>query len=211
MIPDAGLTYRLAHAPGRIGSLIGLTGQPVGASDVLAAGLADGMIEAAGIADLRTALANPFAGPVGQVIRARLARPDPGELLEHRALIERAFAATTVRALVATLERDASPFAARVVESLSKRSPLALEVLNRAIACARTARTLDEAMPLEYRLVCRMSEGSDAAEGVRALLDGGARQPSWRPQALADVDPALVEELFTPMLPGEELVLRPQA
>ena len=67
--------------------------------------------------------------------------------------------------------------------------------------------SLSRALEIEYRLTVRLFEHGEFPEGVRALLIDKDRKPAWKPPHLADVTPAMVEALFAPLPPGEDLVL----
>jgi enoyl-CoA hydratase len=92
-----------------------------------------------------------------------------------------------------------------VLADLAKRSPTALKVTFRHIREAR-ARDLRQTLMLDYRLACRLVEGHDFREGVRAAVIDKDRRPRWRPDRLEDVTEAMVERQFAPM-PGAELIL----
>jgi enoyl-CoA hydratase len=85
-----------------------------------------------------------------------------------------------------------------VVADLEKRAPLSLKVTHRHI---RDARALDlrQTLIVDYRLACRFLDGSDFYEGVRAALVDKDGSPKWRPAALEDVTPAIIEDYFAPM------------
>ncbi len=206
-MPDAGLTFRLARAPGGSGLLVALTGWPLSAADAMHVGLADGIVDVARMDELAARLANPFAGPLEQVLSAFVALPEPGELSRQRALVDRAFGQASLPGILAELDRLEGALARQLLAALRKRSPLALAVTHAAIRRARSARTLEDAMNLEYMPVCRLAEAPDAAEGVRALLIDRDDLPRWSPASLAEVDASTVESIFAPMLPGEAMRL----
>jgi enoyl-CoA hydratase/carnithine racemase len=56
--PDVGGSWLLAHAPGRLGEYLALTGEAMDAADALAAGFADALVPSERIGDLRAALAD---------------------------------------------------------------------------------------------------------------------------------------------------------
>jgi enoyl-CoA hydratase len=65
---------------------------------------------------------------------------------------------------------------------------------------------LRQTLQVDYRLACRFLDGHDFYEGVRAALIDKDGAPSWQPDRLDDVTPAMVEDYFASM--GEsEMVL----
>jgi enoyl-CoA hydratase len=62
-------------------------------------------------------------------------------------------------------------------------------------------------MRLEYRLALRISALPDFQEGVRALLIDKDNAPKWNPATLEGVSDALLDQIFAPLPPGQELRL----
>jgi enoyl-CoA hydratase len=208
-MPDAGLTRHLARAPGGAGMLVGLTGWPLEAADALHLGLVDRIVPAERMDELVTRLANPFAGPIAPILEACKVIQAPGALMRQLGLVDRVFARPGLSAMLAELGRIDDPLARHLLGSLAKRSPLAIAVTHEAIRRARTVRTVEEAINLEYAPVCRLAEAADAAEGIRALLIDRDDRPVWSPANLAGIDAIAVEAMFAPMLPGEAMRLEP--
>ena len=72
------------------------------------------------------------------------------------------------------------------------------------------ARSFDECMRMEYRMVHGIVAGHDFYEGVRAALIDRDQSPRWQPDRLADVSEAAVARHFEP-LDGAELQLATRA
>ncbi len=107
-VPDVGGTRLLAHAPGRLGEYLGLTGQSMNASDAVYAGFADHVVPSDHLAALDDALetrADP-AGPAGSCCCFD-ETPEPSRLEADRLWIDDAFAADTVGEVIERLLRAA--------------------------------------------------------------------------------------------------------
>lgn len=206
LFPDVGGTYVLPRMPGEIGMYLGLTGERLQAADLLYAGYATQHVPRARL----KALADALAGTDGRAsVEAALAGvatdPGPPPLAEHRATIDRVFAADSVEEILARLERDGGDFARRALAGLRACSPTSLKLTQRQI---RAGAGLDfaQAMGLEYRLVRACLAGHDFYEGVRGQLIDKDRAPKWCPARLADVTDEMVAAYFAPRA-GAELAL----
>ncbi len=203
--PDVGATYALPRLPGRAGAYLALTGERILQGDVLALGLAT---HAAAAADFPTITAALMAGEPVDAVLARHhpeAPPAPGPVAAARAEIDACFGADGVPGVLARLDAGAaagSAFCARTAATIRTRSPTSL-----AIAYEQMRRggalSFPEAMLAEYRILCRILEGREFYEGVRAVLIDRDNRPAWSPADLEAVDPAAVARAFEP-LPGPE-------
>ena len=101
--------------------------------------------------------------------------------------------------------QSGSKDAADILKVIATRSPTSLAVTFRQINEARLLK-LDDVMRMEYRIACRMLEGHDFYEGVRAVLIDKDGAPVWQPSDLDLVTADQVNAYFAPL--GEkELVL----
>jgi enoyl-CoA hydratase len=205
--PDVGIAHILAKLPHAIGMYLGLTGHAIGRADALALGLVTHCLEVAQFDDAEAALAETQA--IDQVLDSRHVDPGPGVLESKAALIAHCFDASAVQTIVDRLGEKAdsgSEFAAIARADLIKRSPLALKVTHRHL---RRAAALDLRLTLEadYRLACRMIVRNDFDEGVRAALIDKDHSPRWHPATLADVTSDMLDDVFAPLLGGENLNL----
>jgi enoyl-CoA hydratase/carnithine racemase len=211
LFPDVGGSYFLSRAPGGLGRYLGVTGATIGAADALHAGLADHYVPAdalellyailestpgAELVEAIAAFAEPFRGDVGA-----------GKLEAERGAIDRHFGAGSVRAIVASLEADTSPFARETVRTMASRSPLmmsvTLELIERGVA-------LDMAgcLRMERALVRRVFEHGEVIEGMRALVIDKDGAPRWNPPSLEEVTGEMVRRLFEPVWPDYAHPLR---
>lgn len=204
--PDVGGTWLLAHAPGRLGEYLALTGATMGAADAVYAGFADHVVPTDRLASLVDALrtrADP-ASPTELVLLFD-ETPEPAPLARARAWIDDAFAAESVPAILDRLRARDEPEAAAAAQTLGELAPTALAVTLDAVRRARTLPGLRAALAQEYGLVMWFAATQpDLVEGIRAQLIDKDRSPAWQPADLAGVDPAVVAGAFA-HAPGEAL------
>ncbi|GAQ51195.1 enoyl-CoA hydratase/isomerase family protein [Streptomyces acidiscabies] len=197
-VPDVGGTYLLSHAPGELGTHLGLTGSQIGAADALLCGLADHYVPSS---ELPALLADLAALPVTEALARHEQRPPLAELPGDRHWIDACYAADTVEEIVDRLSAYDDPRAKGAAETLLTRSPTTLKVTLRALRAARRL-TLEQALDQEYRVSCHALTTHDLVEGVRAQIIDKDRNPRWSPATLPDVSEADVAGYFTPL--GEE-------
>ena len=189
--PDVGVTWILGHhAPGEVGTYIGLTGASLGAGDAIYAGFADSCMPAARLGALIAALAALPAGcdadAVTGVIQG-LSNPAPAATLaENRSLIDATFSATTVEGVIAALAAEGGTFAQGLLTALALKSPTGLKVALTLLRAARKAGSLRDCLALEYAAARIVVDGPDFREGVRAAVIDKDRNPKWVPATLAE-------------------------
>lgn len=189
--PDVGGSLLLARAPGRIGEYLAMTGESVDAADAIYAGLADHLVPADRLDDLREALvsrADPQTATELVLLFDETA--GPSALQAARPWIDDAFAADTVDDVVRRLRARPEPEAAAAADTLDALPPTALAV---ALAAVRSARGIDDlrsVLEQEYALVMWFAHTQpDLVEGIRARLVDKDGAPRWTPAARADLDP----------------------
>jgi enoyl-CoA hydratase len=201
-VADIGSSHFLPRCPGGMGLYLALTGARIGQGDACAAGLATHAVAAA---DWDSLLARLAAGEdAARAIAAFAHKPEPPALAPQRALVDVAFAAPSVEAVLERLDRDGSGFAAETARTLRARAPLALKYTFREM---RLGAHLDLAgcLRMEFRMAARALHSPDFQEGVRAALVDKDGRPRWSPASLAAVTPQMVEAYFAPL--DEELQL----
>ncbi|MEL5990899.1 enoyl-CoA hydratase/isomerase family protein [Microbacterium phosphatis] len=205
--PDAGGSWLLGRAPGRLGEFLALTSWVMGPADAVYAGFADHVVPAANLPSLREALttrADP--GTPTELVLLFDETPEPGPIERARPWIDEVFAGDTVAEIQARLralidsdevfEGDLTPAAA--LAALEERSPTALTITLAAVQSARWLKGLREALTQEFALVSWfMKTQPDMVEGIRAQLVDKDRSPRWTPATLDDVDPEIVGDAFT--------------
>jgi hypothetical protein len=70
---------------------------------------------------------------------------------------------------------------------------------------------LEECLRMEYRIANHLAHNpdSDFYEGVDAALIRKDGKPQWSPRSLKEVSPQVIERLFGPLPPNEELQFAP--
>jgi enoyl-CoA hydratase/carnithine racemase len=211
LFPDVGGSHFLSHAPGRLGNYLGLTGLTVGAADALYVGLADVFVPAAQLPALQELIAATPGAQLPAAIRAFAApfasQAGASELQARRALVDRHFGASSVQAVMASLEGDDHPFAQKALAAMRQRSPLMMCVTREMLV---RGATMDVAgcLRMERSLVRRNFEHGEVLEGVRALVIDKDNAPAWNPPAIAAVTPEMVARFFEPVWPAHAHPLR---
>jgi enoyl-CoA hydratase len=200
--PDVGGTWLLAHAPGRLGEYLGLTGATMDAADAIYAGFADHFVPSENLDGLRDALetrADP-SSPTELVLLFD-ETPAPSPLIGARAWIDDAFAGDTVADIISRLrdlgagatgdlDDEARRAAQETAELLTQLSPTGLTVTLASVRRARELAGLRETLDQEYGLVMWfVTTQPDLPEGIRAQVIDKDRSPRWQPASLADVPP----------------------
>ncbi|MGU3644661.1 enoyl-CoA hydratase/isomerase family protein [Microbacterium sp. C23T] len=193
--PDVGGTWLLAHAPGRLGEYLGLTGAVMDASDAIYAGFADHYVPHENLDAVRDALetrADP-SSPTELVLLFD-ETPAPSKLISAREWIDDAFAADTVAGIVERLRARPEPAASATADLLGELSPTGLAVTLAAIRRARELPGLRHALDQEYGLVMWFATTQpDLSEGIRAQVIDKDRTPKWQPATLADLPDDVAE------------------
>ena len=186
LTPDVGGSWLLAHAPGRLGEYLGLTGGVMDAADAIYAGFADHFVPSERLDALRVALA---AGGDATAVVTSFAEPVPvAGLVKARRWIDDAFQSATVPEIIERLRMRREPEALAAADTLEELSPTSLAVTLAAIRTARELPNLRAALAQEYGLVMWfVNTQPDLVEGIRAQLVDKDRTPLWSPSTLADV------------------------
>jgi enoyl-CoA hydratase len=196
--PDVGATYPLARLPGAIGAYLAVTGERIGPADTLALRLATHRVATKDQSAVLDALCSSAA--VEDVLESFAAAPEPAPLAAHRDVIDGAFAAPTVAAILARLDEmsDTSEFARATAALMRKKSPTSMAI---ALEQIRRAQTLSfrQVMAMDFRIVCRIGEGHDFYEGVRAVIIDKDHAPRWQPAKVEDLNPAAIGAYFAPL------------
>ncbi|MCR6032795.1 enoyl-CoA hydratase/isomerase family protein [Nocardioides sp. zg-579] len=199
-VPDVGGTWLLSHAPGELGTHLGLTAGSVGPGDAIALGLADHFVPSERLEELARRLAEEDP----DAVLADLAETPPeASLPAQRSWIDECYAGDDAAAILARLREHPSPEAQQAARTLAKRSPFAVTTTLRALREAAGLADLGAALAMELRLTVRFLDVPDFVEGVRAQVIDKDRNPQWQPASLDEVDPAAVAALFEPLPTGE--------
>jgi enoyl-CoA hydratase len=203
--PDVGGTWLLAHAPGRIGEYLALTGASMDAADAVHAGFADHFVPSANLDGLRDALETRADPSTPTELVLLFDETDgPSALAAARPWIDDAFSAETVSEIVDRLRARPEPEALAAAETLGELSPTALTITLEAVRRARALPDLRAALAQEYGLVLWFATTQpDLVEGIRAQLVDKDRSPRWRPATLAELAPDAAASAFAfrPVVP----------
>jgi len=204
LFPDVGGSHFLSHAPGQLGNYLGLTGLTVGAADALYVGLADVYIPGEQIEALMALIDATPGADVPAAIRAFAAgfagQAGASELQAQRASIDTHFGAGSVVAIMASLERDESPFAQKAFKAMRQRSPLLMCVTHELLQRGAALQVAD-CLRMERSLVRHNFEHGEVLEGIRALVIDKDNLPQWNPPTLDEVTPDMVARFFEPVWP----------
>ena len=200
--PDVGATWLLSHAPGELGTYMGLTGEPIGPADAIAAGFADVFVPSADLVSLAERLTAMPAGADAQAVTnliANLAAEAPeGQFAANRALIDRCFAFDTVEQILAALDAEESDFAAKAKATMLTKSPTSLKVTLALLRAGRTSPDLETCLAREFSATAQTLKTPDFYEGIRAAIIDKDRNPQWSPATLDAVGTDIVEAFFAP-------------
>ncbi|MDT3344908.1 enoyl-CoA hydratase/isomerase family protein [Microbacterium aquilitoris] len=203
--PDVGGSWLLAHAPGRIGEYLALTGRTMDAADAIYAGFADHLVPADRLDDVRHALVTRADPDTPTEITMLFDEtPEPSRLASARGWIDDAFAAETVADVIVRLRARPEADARATADELETQAPTALIVTLAAVRSARGVPGLRAALAQEYALVEWFGRTQpDLVEGIRAQLVDKDRSPRWRPATLAEVPAGTAAQAlsFAPTVP----------
>ncbi len=194
--PDVGGSYFLPRCPGEIGMYLGLTGARLGIGDATYAKIATHWVPSEEWPLLLEALVGG-EDPDGVILEMGR-EPESALLSDYREDIDRIFAASSVEDILAGLDREDSEWAQETAKTMRLRSPTSLKLVYSEV---RAGRTLDfnECMRMEFRMACRILEGHDFYEGVRAVIVDKDNAPRWQPPTLADVSDDAIAGYFAPL------------
>ncbi len=204
LVPDVGGSRLLAHAPGELGTHLGLTSASMGPGDALLCGFADHFVPSERVPELLDALAR--GSDPAATVAAHAEPAPPAELTGQRDWIDACYAADTVEEIVERLLNSGVPEAKESAELVLGNSPTAVKVTLAALRRARALTTLEAVLDQEYRISCAALDGCDLIEGIRAQVIDKDRSPQWSPRTLSDVTEADVARFFAPR-EGNELGL----
>jgi enoyl-CoA hydratase len=192
-LPDVGATWLLSHAPGELGTYLGLTGELIGAADTMAAGLADHYVETTQLDALYEALSQMALSASASEITAAITRfsstPPAARLSIYHDVIDRTFSADCIEDVASALEADGSDFALNTWKLLLTKSPTSLVVTLRLLRLARVAASLEECLERELAGSLQMLAGRELFEGIRAAVIDKDRKPKWDPPTIEAVGP----------------------
>lgn len=210
LFPDVGGGWYLSRLPGRVGQFMALTGARLDGAECKYLGLATHYVEQASLPDLVDRLAKAPSRAAGGVGAFAATPPEP-RIEKNLPAIAKLFASDQLEEVVAALEADEGDWAQTELATLKSKSPLSCKVSLRLLAEGADRVSFEEEMRAEYALASHVVQTHDFIEGVRALLIDKDNAPRWLPAVPEAVLDDTLDQLFTPLAPGEEWTPFPQA
>ncbi|GAB3710374.1 enoyl-CoA hydratase/isomerase family protein [Nocardiopsis oceani] len=199
--PDVG-GARLLRRAGAFGTHMALTSGHVTGADAVALGFADHFVPSNALDGLARALEVTDAP---EAIAASATDPPGAPLEEHRQWIESCYGRGTAEEIIAALQADGDPAAAKAASQIQAKSPTSVKVTLELLRRTRETDTVQQVLERDYRLAYHLLRGHDMPEGIRAQLVDKDRNPQWDPATLEGVSDADVTALFAPLSDGLEL------
>jgi enoyl-CoA hydratase len=200
--PDVGATYFLPRLRGRAGTWLALTGTRLGLADALALGILTHHVPLESFDHVIAMLTDGES--IDTVLQREATAVGSGEVLDHLAAVDRAFASARVEDILAALDAETqdSAFAKQAAAAIRSKSPTSLKIAREQMTRGAVA-DFAECMRIEFRLASRILDNADYYEGVRAVVIDKDNAPHWQPPRLEDVDDARIDALFAPLGEGE--------
>jgi len=196
LIPDVGGSYFLPRLKGEAGMYLGLTGQRMRGADCLFVGVGTHYVPEGRLEDLVAALgAVQNAFEVDDALGKSAEGAADAPYTEIETQVDRFFAEGSVSAILASLYKDGSEWAAKMAATIETKSPTSLLVSYEQLRRGG-ALTFREGMAQELRCVMKIRDGHDFFEGVRAVIIDKDNAPKWDPARLEDVSSSEVEAHF---------------
>ncbi|EPE2651238.1 enoyl-CoA hydratase/isomerase family protein [Vibrio fluvialis] len=207
LYPDVGGTWFLNRLPKGVGLFLGLTGASINATDAIDIRMADYLLlHEHHSAMLERLQAQRWEGNgftvVGNVLSELALMVDDAEpesqLLPYLANIQSACRADTIADICDNILgiRGDDKWIASARNNLAAGSPISAHITYRQLTeCSQL--TLAECFRLELTLSVRSALLGEFQEGVRARLIDKDGAPTWRYGSVAEVDTAVIDELFT--------------
>ena len=196
--PDIGGVYYLAKAPGEIGAYLALTGDRIGAADIMHCKLATHYIPHHVQPNFFSAL-EAFEGAdaaLGLLLDQFSVQQDQTSvLLEKQELIDRCFAFDTVEDIVEALKAEDDPWCQDKLDMLLSRSPTSIKVALKHFRMAQHD-DFDAVIARDFVLAQNFLKANDFYEGVRAVLIDRDNKPAWQPASLTSVSEKDVSAYF---------------
>lgn len=196
--PDVGASYFLNKAPGAVGMYLALTGNSLGTSDSLYAGLATHFIPQARHSQVIESLFEIDASQqrnIDKVLEKYTDKFSDSFLQAHQVKIDALFDHSRLKKIFQALENDPSSFAQETLKILKMRSPTSLQITFELLK-RNKGKSLADAIETEFQLSQVFIKNHDFFEGIRALLIDKDQKPDWSPATIEDVDFSIVEEYF---------------
>jgi len=212
LFPDVGGSHFLPRLGGGLGMFLALTGHRLRGADLVRAGVATHLVPQDRIEELERALlalpANTARPHVEGVLQAFSQPVTEFSLAPHLKEIKRCFTQPTLQEILDCLEKSEDEFCRKQWELISRMCPTSVVITHEQLRRGKEL-PLHECLNMEYRMVKRVMQRGDFAEGVRARLVDKDNSPRWDPASLAEVDALYtLAKHFAPLPDEEELGLK---
>jgi enoyl-CoA hydratase/carnithine racemase len=189
LFPDVGGSFFLPRCPGRTGLYMALTGARLKTPDCLTAGIATHFVPKAKREELLARLCDGASFD-------DLHEDVPGAFLDaHRKSIDAIFSGDTIEVVMAALDADHTDWSRDTAKIIRSKSPTSTKLTFRQLR-EGAAKSFDDCMRMEYRMVRGIVAGHDFYEGVRATIIDKDGAPKWQPASLAQVSDADIDAYF---------------
>jgi enoyl-CoA hydratase len=185
LIPDVGGTHALPRFPGELGTWAVLTGARIRGADTVHLGYTTHHVPSTEITALKDRLAHSHE-TVDHILKTFDTDAPEDNITPLRDGIDYHFAHDSMDAILESLDQgdDWALEQARLIRTMS---PTSLKLTLHGLREGERA-TIEQALKLEYRMVCAIKHNHDFYEGVRAQLIDKDRTPRWTPATLAETD-----------------------
>ena len=187
--PDVGGSYFLSRIPNNLGLYLGLTGDIIGAKEMLFLGLATHFHYSKNIGNVEQNYINS-----GLVSFSENIETTDSELLNNIKFIEETFVGD-IHSILKKLKQSKLEFAKKKFDHLMNRCPMSVaitvELLNRA-----KKLSLKECLEMEFQLSQNVVYRDDFNNGVEAVLVTKTHNPTWYPKSIHDINYDEVKKLF---------------
>ena len=193
--PDVGSVYHLARCPHNFGRYLALTGQHIGAGDMLAAKLADYYVNEDDIASLKNSLSE---GDIDHAF-AKYSQdfPEAKHFADQKDVIESIFDGLDVLKICSALRDVDSEWARETMECILSRAPTSVMVAARHMELTQNS-SFEEVMEADFNLAQNFLANPNLYEGIRSVIIDRDHEPVWQPPTLDAVSPQEVERFFKP-------------
>jgi len=191
--PDVGSVYHLSRAPHHYGRYLALTGQHIGAGDMMAAKLADYYVDEDGVALLVEALGG---GDVEAALATYCAgAPAAKHFADQKDVIESVFDGFEVLDICSALRAVDSDWARETLDFILSRAPMSVMVTARHMQLMQD-KAFDDVIEADYTLARNFLAHPDLYEGIRSVLIDRDHVPVWEPATLDAIKTDEVERYF---------------
>ena len=187
--PDVGGSYFLSRIPNNLGLYLGLTGDIIGAKEMLFLGLATHFHYSKNIGNVEQNYINS-----GLVSFSENIETTDSELLNNIKFIEETFVGD-IHSILKILKQSKLEFAKKKFDHLMNRCPMSLAVTVELLGRAKKL-SLKECLEMEFQLSQNVVYRDDFNNGIEAVLVTKTYNPTWNPKSIHDINYDEVKKLF---------------